>query len=49
MKDVSFTYQEIWLMLKFLKSKSNFMVTVTRSKIKVPIERSCHMEHTSDI
>jgi TusA-related sulfurtransferase len=35
--------------LKFLKSGSNFKVKVTRSKIIVPIESSCHKEHTYEI
>jgi hypothetical protein len=30
--------------IKFLKRGSNFKVKVTRSKILVPIERSCHKE-----
>jgi hypothetical protein len=33
--------------LKFWKSGSNFKVT--RSKIIVPIERSCHKEHAYEI
>jgi hypothetical protein len=33
-------------MLKFLKSGSNFKVKVTKSNNLVPIERSCHKEHT---
>jgi hypothetical protein len=36
-------------MLKFLKSGSNFKIKVTRSKNLVPIERSCHKEHTYEI
>jgi hypothetical protein len=35
--------------VKFLKSGSNFKVKVTRSKNLVPIERSCHKEHTYEI
>ena len=34
-------------MLKFLKSSSK--VTVTHSKFLVPLERSCHKEHTCQI
>ena len=30
----------------FFKSRSNFKVKVTRSKIMVPCERSCHKEYT---
>jgi hypothetical protein len=48
-KSLSFTIQKIWPKLKFLKSGSNFKVKVTRSKIMVPIERSCHKEHTYEI
>ena len=33
------------LRLKFFKSRSNFKVKVTRSKIMVPCERSCHKEY----
>jgi hypothetical protein len=32
--------------VKFLKSRSNFKVKVTRSKVLVSIERSCHKELT---
>ena len=32
-------------MLKFLKNRSKFKVKVTRSKIMVPCERSCHKEY----
>ena len=49
MKALSLTIQKIWSMLKFLKSGSNFKVKVTRSKILVPIERSCHKEDTYEI
>ena len=37
---------KLWPRLKFYKSRSNFKVKVTRSKILVPVERSCHMEYT---
>jgi hypothetical protein len=33
-------------MLKFLESRSNFKVKVRRSKLVVPIKRSCHKEYT---
>ena len=33
-------------MLKFSKYRSKVMVKVTMSKIKVPMERSCHKEYT---
>ena len=36
-------------MLKFFKSKSKVKVNVTRSKIMVPCERSCHKEYTCEI
>jgi regulation of enolase protein 1 (concanavalin A-like superfamily) len=49
MKSLSLTTQNIWSMLKFLKSKSNFKVKVTRSNIMIPIERSCHKEHIYEI
>jgi hypothetical protein len=49
MKSLSLAIQKIWPMLKFLKSGSNFKVKVTRSNILVPIERSCHKEHTYEI
>ena len=32
--------------VKVFKSRSNFKVKVTRSKIWVPTERSCHKEYT---
>ena len=32
--------------VKFFKTRSNFKVKVTRSKIMVPGERSCHKEYT---
>jgi hypothetical protein len=52
MKALSLNIQNIWPMLKFLKSGSNSKVNVTRSKILVPIERSCDnmdKEHTYEI
>ena len=35
--------------VKVFKSRSKFMVKVTRSKILVPMERSCHKECTNEI
>ena len=35
--------------VKVFKSRSNFQVKVTRSKIMVPRERSCHKEYTYEI
>ena len=35
--------------VKVFKSRSNFKVKVTRSKITVPCERSCHKEYTCAI
>jgi hypothetical protein len=49
MKSLSLTIQKIWPMLKFLKSGSNFKVKVTRSKVMIPIKRSCHKEHTYEL
>ena len=41
--------RELWPRIKFFESRSNFKVKVTRSKILVPKERSCHKEHTCEI
>jgi hypothetical protein len=55
MKALSLAIQKIGLMLKFLKSGSNFKVKATRSKIMVPIEykglviRNTHMKYESPI
>jgi hypothetical protein len=49
MKALSLAIQKIWPMLKFLKSGSNFKVKATTSKKLVPIDRSCHKEHTYEI
>jgi hypothetical protein len=49
MKAILLTIQKIWPILKFLKSRSNIKVKVSRSKIMVPIERSCHKEHIYEI
>jgi hypothetical protein len=49
MKSLSLTIQKIWPMLKFFESGSNFKVKVTRSKVMILIESSCHKEHTYEI
>jgi hypothetical protein len=49
MKALSLTIQNIWPILKVLKSGSNFKVKVTWSKVLVPIERYSHKEHTYEI
>jgi hypothetical protein len=49
MKSLSLTIQNVWPMIKFLKRGSNFKVKVTRSKILVPRESSCHKKHTYEI
>ena len=49
MKNLSLTIQKLWPMFKFLKSRSNFKVKVSRSKILVPVERACHKEHTCNM
>ena len=46
MKVLTLLVRKLWLRLKFFKSRSNVKVKVTRSKILVPIERSCHKECT---
>jgi hypothetical protein len=48
-KSLSLTIQKIWPMLKFLESGSNFKVKVTRSKVMIRIERSCHKKQTYEI
>ena len=40
---------KIMTKVKVFKSRSNFKVKVTRSKIMVPCERSCHKEYTCAI
>ena len=45
MKALSLLVRKLWPRLKFFKSRSNFKVKVTRSKIMVPCERSCHKDH----
>ena len=49
MKALSFTVHKFWPRIKFFKSRSNFKVKVTRSKIVVLCERSCHKEYTYEI
>ena len=49
MKALSLLVRKLWPRLKFFKSRSNFKVNVTRSKIMVPCERSCHKEYTCAI
>ena len=41
--------RKLWPRLKFFKSRSNFNVKVTRSKIMVPCESSCHKKYTCAI
>ena len=43
MKALSLVVWKLWPRLKFFKSRPN--VKVTRSKIMVPYERSCHKEY----
>ena len=49
MKALSLLVLKLWPRLKFFKSRSNLKVKVTRSKILVPSERSCHKEYTYEI
>ena len=46
MKALPLLVRKLWPRLKFFKSRSNVKVKVTRSKILVPLERSCHKECT---
>ena len=46
---LSLPVRKLWPRLKFFKSRSNFKVKVTRSKIMVPCEKSCHKEYTCAI
>ena len=39
--------QEVMANVKVFKSRSNFKVKATRSKILVPNKRSCHKEYTN--
>ena len=49
MKAIPLVVFELSPMLKFFKSRSNFKVKVTRSKIMVQLERSCHKEYKYEI
>ena len=49
MKALPLMVFKLWPMLKFFKSRSKFKVKVTRSKMMVPCERSCHKEYTCEI
>ena len=49
MKSLLLLVRKLWPRLKLFKSKSNFKVKVTRSKMLVPMERSCHKENTCEI
>ena len=49
MKALSLLVRKLWPRLKLYKSKSNFKVKVTRSKITVRCERSCHKENTCNM
>ena len=49
MKALSLLVRKLWPMLKFFKSRSNFKVKVTTSKVMVPCERSCYKEYTYEI
>ena len=39
--------KKVMAKVKVFQRRSNFKVKVTRSKIMVPCERSCHKEYTS--
>ena len=49
MKDLPLLVRKLLPRLKFYKSRSNFKVKVTRSKIMVPSESSCHKEYRYEI
>ena len=49
MKALPLLVKNLWSRLKFFESRSNFKVKVTRSKILVLMERSCHKECTCEI
>ena len=49
MKALSLLVIKLWPKLEFFKRRSNFKVKVTRSKIMVPCERSCHKQYTCAI
>ena len=46
MKALSLLVRKLWPRLKFFKSRSNFKVSVMRSKITVPCEKYWHKEYT---
>ena len=48
-KALTILVRKLWPRLKFFKSRSNFKVKVTRSKIMVPCAISCHKEYTCAI
>ena len=43
--EISLIVYKLWLRLECLKSRSNFNVNITKSKVMVPMERSCHKEY----
>ena len=49
MKSLFLLVRKLWSRLKFFKSRSNFKVKVTRSKLTVPCDRSCHKEYTCNM
>ena len=49
MKALSHRIKKLWPMLKFFESRSKVTVKVTSSKFMVPLERSCHKDHTCQI
>ena len=49
MKALCHRIRKLWPMLKFFKSRSKVEVKVTSSKFMVPLERSCHKDHTCQI
>jgi predicted transcriptional regulator len=49
MKGLSLIIQKIMSILNFIKSGLNFKLKVRGSKMKVPIEMSCHTEYIYEI
>ena len=49
MKALPLMVRKPWPRIKFFKRRSNFKVKVTRSKMLVPMKRSCHKECTYEI
>ena len=49
MKALSFMVRKLWAILKFFKSRSKLRVKVTYTKLMIPLEKSCHNEHTYQI